>query len=206
MSEVSKSSDVQVEGKREEGGNAPNSPKTSKTTWLKIKSEYESGTYLSQRQLALKYNVNEKTLFGRIDREGWKQRKQELQRTIEKKIEEKLVKELSQADSYLQNSFKRALRLEKIADASLSQASLTNEGIPLVDLEQVDILTRSELRIHELARSALRIPSVSQLDVTTGGKDLGASFVSAIAKLRADSSTPKLNDSDVDKIIETGQE
>lgn len=66
----------------------------------------------------------------------------------------------------------------------------------------LDCYTRSELRIHELAKSSLRIAPISQVDITSGGKDLGTSFASAIEKLRCTTNVPKLDDADLAKVLE----
>lgn len=172
MDQSSESENVQVTSGVVGVERAVNSPKTSKEVWRTIKARFEAGSYVSLKELGMEFGVKYHVLRKKIYREKWNEQQRTLEYKVSQKVEEKVLKEVDQATSYLASSFKRALRLEKIADASLSQASLTNEGIPLVDLEQVDILTRSELRIHELARSALRIPSVSQLDVLSAGKDL----------------------------------
>lgn len=198
----SEGDNVQLQKKESKRGKSPKSPKTSQSTLLACRLEYESGSWKSLTELGNKYGIHVKTLYGRIVREKWDQKRKEILRKVEARAQNMVMKEVDQSQEYLRNAFKRALRLEKITDASLSQASLTNDGTPLVDLDQVDVLTRAELRIHELAKSALRIIPVSQVDHTSNGQSLGDSFVSAIAKLRADANTPNLSQDEVDKVIE----
>lgn len=168
-----------------EGGNevkrARNSPKHSQATWAKVKMEFEDGSYTSLAELSRKYGINPITLRTRMVREQWNERQRALQSKVEQKIEEVKV---DIGKEYLLNSFSRSKKYEKIIDASLAQLGANAEGIPLVEPSDLDAFTRSELRIHELAKSALRIPTVASVDLTTKGLSFGESIVTAIRKLR----------------------
>lgn len=178
-----------------------NSPKTSRSTWDSIKREFELGSYLSLQELSDKYKVNPVTLRTRMFREKWNQKQRTLQNKVELVIENKLLKEANEVKSYLASSFERAKRYEKIADASIAQAATNEEGIPLVDPSMLDEVTRSLLRLHELAKSSLRLPSV-EMDIKSNGQSLGESFVQAIAKLRESKDAPRLNSSDLSKALD----
>jgi hypothetical protein len=182
---------------------ARNSQKYSKETWRNMRAEFEAGTYLSQKQLAKKYGVNFKTLTSRMVREKWNEKQRALQSKVEGIIEARVVKEVDRATSYLEKLAKRAEKYEKMLDASAENlGGKTVDGTPLVDPEMLDTLSRSELRVLEMQRTALRIIPVSQIDHTTGGKSLGESFVSAIAKLRGNPNTPKLGAEDLKRVLE----
>lgn len=201
MSEKPKEETVQMKEGVVEVKSARNSPKFSKELWRRVRIDFHAGNYTSLRELAARHHMSHSRLRAKISQEKWNDSKSALEYKVEQAMEKKVVQEVDQATSYLASTFKRALKLEKIVDASLSQASLTNEGIPLVDLDSIDTLTRSEARIHDMAKSALRIAPLSQLDITSGGKNLGDSFASAIIKLR-DSSLPKLGEEDLKRVLE----
>lgn len=178
-----------------------NSPKHSQNKWIQCRTSYERGDFKSVRELGERFGIKEFTLHSRINREGWKEKKEQLLAKVQSTLEKQVVKELTEQESYLKRSYLRQQRYEKIIDASLSQLATTPEGIPMAEPSDIDCLTRSENRIAELSRIALRIPVLSSLDVITGGQSLGESFVQAIAKLRA-SEAPKLTEEDLQKALE----
>lgn len=180
-----------------------NSQKYSRDTWTKLKAEFHAGTYLSLKALAKKYGVNPITLNTRMNREKWNEEQRTLQKKVEAVIEQKVIKEVSETTAYLQRLSKRATKYEAIIDASLNQSGSKDEnGTNVLDLEAIDVVTRSEARLVEMQRTALRIPALSAMDHTSAGMDLGSSFVQALAKLREDPNAPKLSDSDLQKVLE----
>lgn len=202
MLEKPKGENVQTKEGVIEAKSAPNSQKTSREAWTKLKAQFHSGSYKSLNELAIHYGVNPKTLRSRMVREKWNDQQRALQSKVEQVIERKLVKEVSAVDSYLASTFKRALKYERILDASMENlGSKDVNGTPLLDPDAIDSYTRSEGRIHELAKSALRLAPLCSLDVTSKGQSLGDSFASAIEKLRV-SSAPKLGDDDLKRVLE----
>lgn len=178
-----------------------NSPKTSKETWLKIKVEFESGTYKSQRELALKYGVPYESFRNKICREKWNARQITLQNKVSQRIEEKTLKAVDKVQSYLSSAYERGLRYEKLIDASQSQAATNNEGVAILDVEELEAYSRTEIRIHELIKSSLRVAPPS-LEVRSGGLSIGESIVTALEKLRASGSTLELPEGLVERVIE----
>lgn len=162
-----------------------NSPKTSKETWVKIEGCYMAGSFLSIRELGDRFGVHEKTLQSRILREDWKSKREALLSKVELKIEQKTLKAVDKAQEYLSNSFLRAKKYEALIEASIAQNATNERGVAIVAPSDLDAYSRSELRIHELALSALRIPRTVALDVTSKGLSVGESIVTAIEKLRA---------------------
>lgn len=160
--------------------------------------DYEAGDYKNLLELAKKHNLNYQALRDKIYREDWKSKVSTRNNAILQKVgetKEELAKE------YLLSTFRRAKRYEKLIDASIEQQSTSNDGTPLLDVEAIEGYTRAEQRIHELAKSALRIPDAKQIDVTSQGQSLGDSFISAIEKLRASNDRPKLTDADLKQVL-----
>lgn len=207
MEEASKSGEV---GMREEAvreKRAVNSPKNSRSTWVALKAEFNSGSYISLELLAKKHGILPSTLRSRMVREKWNDQQRALQHKVEQVIQERVLTLAEKQSDYLFRLSKRGEKYERIIDASMETlGSKDANGTPLLDPEAIDQYTRSENRIMELNRVAYKIAPLSQLDITSKGASLGDSFVSAIAKLRADSQAPKLNDSDVSKILDAGVE
>lgn len=202
MSEESKAEVVQVksevvEVERQVIPPKRNSPKHSQSKWIQCRTSYERGDFKSVRELGERFGIKEFTLHSRINREGWKEKKEQLLAKVQSTLEKQVVKELTKQESYLVRLGQRANKYEAMLDASAENlGSKDANGVPLVDPDMLDTLSRSELRVVEMQRTALRIIPVSQVDHMSGGKDLGSSFVSAIAKLR-ESNTPKLGPSDL---------
>lgn len=161
---------------------------TQETKWLACKMEYEeSGGSINLAQLAEKHGVKYHALRKRAQRELWKAKMSQLSQRIEEKI-------LSKAESYLERKYSRVLKYEAMIDASQSQQSTTNEGIPLLDVDQISDYVLAESRLHDISTSCLRI---SDKHDVTNTVELGDSFISAISKLRSDPSTPVLSSEDV---------
>lgn len=193
--------DIKEESNSYPSPKAFNSPKYTHETWLKVRCDYEAGNYTSQQELAERYGINAQTLRNRIINQKWNQIKQESERLLLDRVGE--IKE-SEAEKYLKRTAKRMLRYEKIIDVSQKQlANDVENGIPIMDSEALNDYTLAESRIHEIAKSALRIPDVRQgIDITSKGQSLGESLVSAIAKLRDNQELPVLSDSEKQKIRE----
>lgn len=207
MSEVSKEGTEQVkEGvvEAEKEVKPPkNSQKYSVETWRKVKAEFQAGSYLSLKALAKKYGINPITLNTRMNREKWNEEQRSLQNKVEAVIERKVLKEVDLASDYLAKSFERTKRYEKLVDASQEYfGSKTADGTALLDPDALDSYSKTESRIHEWAKSCLRIIPVSQVDHTSNGESLGQSFISAIAKLRGNPESPKLSDQDLGRVLE----
>lgn len=174
---------------------AKNSPKNSQETWNALKAEFEAGTYLSLKELAKKYGIVHSTLTSRMVREKWNEKQRALQSKVELVIERKVLSLAEKQASYLERLSKRGEKYEALIDASLSQIG------ELVDPDSIDTLTKSEIRVKELSCTGLRIPTLSNTDITSGGKDLATSFVAAIAKLR-ESNQNKLTSQDLRKALD----
>lgn len=180
----------------------PSSPKTTKLVWFKVRMEYEEGSYKSVRELGDKYGINENTLHSRIRTEKWREKKEKILVKAQARVEMKVLSELEFKNSYLKNSFLRAKGYEKLIDVSKENlGSKTSDGTPVLDPEAIEAYTRSELRIHELAKSALRISDKAEVDIKSGGVSIGESFLQAITKLR-ESNLPKLTEEDLKAVLE----
>lgn len=179
---------------------ASNQSKVSKETWLRIQADYESGNYKSLAELAGRYGVEGGALEMRVSRGKWYER----QRSLRCKVLEGVGKVAeTEVQKYLAKAFKRSERLEQLIDSSIEQQPTNAKGLPLVDTDQIDQITRAELRIHELAKSALRIVDSKNVDVTSGGQSIAANFTEAVKKLREMAATealPELTDEEIEKL------
>lgn len=174
--------------------------KTSQEVLEKVRYDYEVGNYKTITELANRYGINNKSLFARIDREDWEASKLERLRKTEKALVKKAV---SLGEEYLLNSYERAKKYEKLIDVSQKNlGSRDDEDNPILDPDAINTYTLAESRIHEIAKSSLRIPDIRNLDVTSKGQSIGESLVSALQKLRETDKTPKLTDADCDRILE----
>lgn len=174
--------------------------KTSQIVIEQCKYDYITSNFKSVYELARTYGINEDTLHGRVIRENWEDLRQKKLEEIKSKMEKKAS---SLGEEYLLNTFKRAKRYEKLIDSSMENlGSKDSEGNPLLDPDAINTYTLAETRIHELAKSALRIPDIRNLDVTSKGQSIGESLVSALQKLRETDKTPPLTNEEVDRIIE----
>ena len=193
------SDDGQTTEDSETKGKARNSPKHTKETWLKVRTEFEAGTYTSLVELAHKYGIHWKTMESRMRLEGWRERKQVLLSKVNAKVQEKVV---GRVEQYLSRLTLRAEKYEKMLDASIAQQSQTNEGIPQCDADQLDVLTRAELRVVEMNKVGLRLAPPS-VDITSKGLSVGESIVTAIQKLRDNpSAIVPVSSADVDRVLE----
>lgn len=196
MSDDVKPSEDKIEVKKVVYKPKKNSPRTPKIAWTNLKSEYESGTYLNLKELSSKHNVAYSSLKNKIYQEKWNVTKSALQEKVSKRIEERVLSLAEKQTEYLDRLGKRALKYEGLIDNSIEQIG----GI--VEPSDLDALTRSESRVAELSRCAYRIPTLSNQDLTTGGKDLATSFVAAIQKLRESKDAPRLNSDDLRKALD----
>jgi len=168
-----------------------------RSAWDKVREDYELGNFKTLKELSERHSVGYSALRQRIYDEKWREKFRLRTDRVLQVIEEK---KLSRVDSYLEKTFKRAEKYEKMIEASQSQASLTNEGIPQLDVDELLSYTKAELNIHALAKSALRISD--KIDVTSGGQNIGESFVSAIQKLRGEQGAPQLTEKDLGAVME----
>lgn len=181
---------------------AGNFSKTTKEVWEQVKQDYFTGNWKTIAELAERYFINPDTLKSRIHHHKWNQEKFAMQRTLSNKVE--AIKE-DLAKSYLKRAYERTIRYEKIIDVSQENfGSKAADGTPLLDPEAINDYTLAETRIHELAKSALRIPDVKKdLDLTSKGQSIGESLVSAIYSLRENAeSVPTLTDEDFKRVME----
>lgn len=144
---------------------ASNQSKVSKETWLRIQVDYESGNYKTIAELASRYQVGHSGLEKRIERGKWLLKQRALCQRVSEKV---AVVQETEVQRYLTKALKRSERLEQLIDSSIEQQPTNAKGLPLVDTDQIDQITRSELRIHELAKSALRIADSKHVEVTGG--------------------------------------
>lgn len=175
-------------------------PKTSQLVLAQVKADYLTSNFKSVSELAETYGIHKTTLNQRIIREKW-----EDQRLLNlKKLEEKLVKSsVSIGEEYLKRTYKRMEKYEKLIDVSMANlGSKDAEGNSLLDPDALNTYTLSEMRIHEISKSALRIPDTKNLDITSQGKSIGDSLVSALCKLRETDKSPPLSDADCSRILD----
>lgn len=175
-------------------------PKTPQAILDQCKLDYLIGNWKSITELAIRHGLHPRTLCFRIKRESWEEERQRKLTEANSKIEE--TRE-SIVEKYLKKTFARAEKYERIIDASRDNlGSKDKNGTPLLDPDAINTYTLAEARIHELAKSALRIPDAKSLDITTKGQSLGEDLAQAIQRLRENPSVPKLDDSDLERILE----
>ena len=165
---------------------ARNSPKHSQATWMEARLRYESGLWLTIREIADEFNIKYQTFYTRLKLEKWDVKRQEILEKAQSKVEKNTLKEVDRQENYRLRLSLRAEKYERMLDASVSQQSTNNEGVPQCDPEQLDTLTRAELRVVEMNKVGLMIAPPS-IDVT-GNVSVAVSIVQAIQKLR-DSNT-----------------
>lgn len=181
---------------------SPNHAKTDQSVLDRCQFDYEIGNFKSISELARRYGIHEKTLHARIVREDWE--KSRLERLS--KIESKIVKKTEDiALEYLSDTFIRTKRYQKLIDVSIQNRTKKDEnGDPMLDPDDLNTYTLTEARLHEMAKSALRIPDAKAIDITSKGQSLGESFTSALAKLRKENAgkTHELTPEDVKRLSE----
>lgn len=198
MSEEAQAKEKALEGERPL--KPLNSPRITKETWVRVKEEYQYGEYTTLEDLAYRYGIKPANLRKTISRQGWKREVDAKNHNVTQKVAEL---EVNRVDSYLSEAFLRSQNYRKIIDASIKQAGSTDaNGTPVLDFEDIDIISRTELRIHDLTKSALRIPDAKQIDVTSGGKTLAENLTEAIAKIRETPPAHQLTSADAAKFAE----
>jgi len=116
---------------------------------------------------------------------------------VDKGVEKALV---GRAEKYLEETFLRSQKYLRLVDASQEfHGSKAPDGTPLLDPEALDVYTRTEARIHELAKSALRIVDSKNIDVTSGGLSIAENVTEAIKKLRSQP-LPELTDEELERL------
>ena len=167
-----------------------------RNVWDRVKLDYRAGNWKTLKDLSDKHGVNYSLLRNRV----YGQWKQELDAVTHKVMQKMDEVKVDLGKEYLVSSFKRAKRYEAIIDKSQEMLSTDNSGTPLLDVDAIVAYSKAELNIHALAKSALRISD--KFDVTSNNQSIGDSFVTAIAKLREDKSTPVLTSSQIDQVLE----
>lgn len=178
------------------------SPKTPQSVLDKCRFDYEMGNWKSLRELAERYSINPKTLQGRIVREKWEESRKAKLSALESKLDE--TKEVL-VRNYLEGTFKRARRYEKLIDSAQKKLNLgvDDEGLPVIPPDTLNTYTLMEARIHELCRKTLGIADPTQsVDVTSKGQSIGESLLSAIQKVRENPEKYQLSKEEEQRIIE----
>lgn len=172
---------------------ARNSPRLLKSDWDKIRLRYETGNYRTLTELSEEFGTCFQALESRMRREQWKEKKADLQRKVTERLEEKAI---GKVEGYLSRLSLRAEKYEALLDQSAAQV-----GGP-IEPSDLDAYTRSELRVVEMHKVALRIAPPS-IDIKSGGLSIGESIVTAIEKLRANPTLiVPITSADVDRVLE----
>lgn len=166
----------------------------SKETWLRIQTDYEAGNYKTLAELSSRYGISDSALEKRVSRGKWYEKQSALRQRVSEKVIEVAETEVQ---AYLKRTFKRTEKWEKIIDASISQQPTTADGTPLVETDQIDQLTKAELRIHELGKSSLRIVDSKHIEHTGGIAVFNVT--EAIKALRAQP-VPDLTSEELDRL------
>lgn len=169
--------------------------KLKKTSWIEIKEAYQRGG-VSIRELAERFGISKYALEARCKRGKWHKEKSEIVRKVSEKIVEEVTDKVNQ-------HIKATISLcdDLYADITRSREQL----LPVINPVALDALSRSLVRVNEVARLSLGIPDKpTAIDVTSKNRSLGDSFVSAIQKLRENPATPKLTSRDIDLVIGAG--
>ena len=176
-------------------------PKTDQAILDRCRFDYEIGNFKSVTELAERYGINHDTLHQRIIREDWEESRLNRLKKLESKMEKIAV---NVGEEYLKNTFLRIKKYEKLIDVSIqNRTKKDEEGNPLLDPDDLNTYTLTEARIHEVAKSALRIPDAKAIDITSKGQSLGESFASALQKLRESGrNAPRLTNEDADRIAD----
>lgn len=175
-------------------------PKTNVSTLEACRFDYEIGNFKSVTELAERYGINHDTLHQRIIREDWEKSRLNRLAKLETKMEKIAV---NIGEEYLKNTFLRAKKYEKLIDVSIqNRTKKDSEGNPMLDPDDLNSYTLTESRIHDIAKSALRIPDAKAIDITTKGESLGESLVQAIAKLRDNKTAVNVTMEQADQIAE----
>lgn len=166
-------------------------PTTTKAQWEAVREDYERGEYSDLISLAERHGVDYECLRVRICRQGWSRLVQERRNIVAQGV----TLTLSQrANKWVDRV---ATRCEK--DWELCDRSLDSIG-DHADPDAVLGYSRARKLLDDMVRRSLGLRD--QVDVTTGGKSIGESLVSAIGILRGQERSVRLADEDAEKIIE----
>lgn len=173
---------------------AGNNPKTDVEVLLKVKCEYQAGSYKSVSELASRYGIPIKNLHSRIKREGWDIEKEELQRKVANSLEKKVIREA--------NSWENRVEERTLKDWQIIDRSIDNIGEE-IDPETLLPFIRGRKILDDMNRRSrgLSDPTHS-IDLTSKGQSLGESLVSAIQKARENPNPIKITSEEVQRIIE----
>jgi hypothetical protein len=175
----------------------PGNPKTSQEVLIKVRYDYESGNYKSISELAEKYGINQRSLYSRMSREGWAQVKKEALVKAHHNIKKAV---LSEAQKWVDMVKARAKKDFSIIDKSIDDVVSSSNGI---EASEIRNYTQARKLLDDMARRAYGLSDpVQGVDVISKGQSVGESIISAIEKLRADSSRPKLTEEDLQRVLE----
>ncbi len=166
------------------------SPKPTKETWLKARVDYETGNYEGMRELAAKYGIDYKKLRDKAFHDEWIEFKATTSGIIRQKIEEKAVSKVEKLFSALEV---KAERYEKMIVASQMQAAQTQDAIPVLDPEQIDVYSRVESRILDWQKLAVGINDKVHLNA-----DVTVNVLGVLQQVRAMQDKPEVKDRVID--------
>lgn len=166
------------------------SPKTTRETWDKVRREYELGTFKSIRELGERYGIHHESLKTRAMRERWKEKRELLLTELNETIQKEMV---SETEEWLKRVKARGRKDWEIVDKSVD--GLGGE----VDPDSMSGYMRSRKIIDDMVRRSLGLRD--EMDVTSGGKPIGESLVSALKSLREQKDIPTITSEDVSTII-----
>lgn len=163
--------------------------------WLEIKTCYQNGEG-TLHELAERFQVGKKAVEMRCYREGWKREMKEICRSVKENV---VALATNEATRWVSETIKRSYRYRKDIDSARNQCGTDSSGNPLLEPSDLKDFSAVENTVDQMARRSLGL--TDKVDLTTGGKDLGSSFISALEKIRADASRPKLTDTDLKNVL-----
>ncbi len=179
---------------------AGNNAKYTKEHWERVRVDFDTGNYKTISELACRHGMTRKDLDNRMYNERWNDKREIKYKEVLGNVS-KIKEDL--ASAYLKRAAKRFERYEKLIDVSQEQlGSRDAKGNPVLDPDSIGTYTMAEARVHEMMKSALRIPDVKNLDITSKGQSIGESIAGAIEKLRNDPNRPVHSLEDEQMLIE----
>lgn len=166
-------------------------PTTTKAQWEAVRMDYEGGNFSDLVELADKHGVDYECLKVRVYRNGWKKNREDRCNLVSQAVSLTVAQRASKWTDRVAN------RCEK--DWELCDRSLDSIG-DHADPDAVLGYSRARKLLDDMVRRSLGLRD--QVDVTTGGKSIGESLVSAIGILRGQERSVRLADEDAEKIIE----
>jgi uncharacterized protein YjcR len=138
--------------------------------WRKVKAEYIAGQ-ISQRDLAKKYGIGASTLMKRASKEGWTKKREQAERRVLAKVEQKTAETV--ADN--------AVLLEKVKTGLLQKLARMLEAYPDTNAAEVKHRTKNTEIIYRMKDIAAIYAALE--DKTQKGQSADIEDLSPLADL-----------------------